>query len=939
MIGKIDILKAYVFDLKPAIVCICEACSNSSISDSYLALDGYSLIVRADGTDTKDGWCRGLLIYARLDIKAERLESSLIQDLVECEGVTIPWGVNGNLLTLLLAYRPPRPPGSVADKGYCDKFCELVASIKSPSIILGDLNLPGIDWDHLYASSEAERLVLETFQDNFWTQHIDFPTRKDPSSGKESLLDPCLSSSSDLILAVENHGLFSDHVIYSADLAWPVASACSKELVPDWGKADLDKLVANLAEVDWASELECLTGLEGWEAMKKRIDEETELCVPKKLRRVSNRPLWMTNNVMRLLRKKRRLWKAYTTSKYTQNDYNEYAAFKQVQCEVKKAVKNSKRNFERKLAKDARKSNTKPFYSYMKKRTSNRVGVGPLKNTSGKLVTDDQSMAEILNDFFCSVFTQEDSSNVPEAEQRYFGGQPLESFVISAAQVQQKLTKLKPNSAPGPDRLWPRILGRLAEVIALPLSMIYNRCLIESSVPSEWKDANVTPIFKKGSKGMAGNYRPVSLTCILCKIMESILKDGIVEHLERHNLLRDSQHGFMAGKSTLSNLLEYLEDLTRLIDQGHAVDVVYLDFAKAFDKVPHTRLIGKCDRLGIRGIILGWVREGLTGRRQRVVLNGQSSDWREVHSGVPQGSVLGPLLFLIFINDIDWAAETTGAIMKKFADDTKCYMVVESEEDRRKFQLMLDNLAEWSSLWQMSFNTDKCHVLHAGKKNQEFSYDWGSGQLAQTLQEKDVGVLIMKNLKPSLHCAKAANKANQVLGQMARAVSYRDKFTFLRLYKVYVRPHLQYCSSAWSPFSVADKEVLERVQRRAVNMICGLAGSYEQKLRELGLLTLEENRVRGDMIEMFKLMTGKSTIDFRKFFQLSSVRVGAGNTRGNSGYLNVEEPSLAKTDIRRHFFSSRCPRLWNSLPDYVKQAGTVHTFKVAYDDYVWGRRN
>ena len=266
-------------------------------------------------------------------------------------------------------------------------------------------------------------------------------------------------------------------------------------------------------------------------------------------------------------------------------------------------------------------------------------------------------------------------------------------------------------------------------------------------------------------------------------------------------------------------------------------------------------------------------------------------------------------------------------------------MVVEIEEDRRKFQLMLDNLAEWSSLWQMSFNTDKCHVLHAGKKNQEFLYDWGSGQLAQTLQEKDVGVLITKNLKPSLHCAKAANKANQVLGQMARAVSYRDKFTFLRLYKVYVRPHLQYCSSAWSPFSVADKEVLERVQRRAVNMICGLAGSYEQKLRELGLLTLEENRDRGDMIEMFKLMTGKSRIDFRKFFQLSSVRVGAGNTRGNSGYLNVEEPPLAKTDIRRHFFSSRCPRLWNSLPDYVKQAGTVHTFKAAYDDYVWGRRN
>ena len=173
--------------------------------------------------------------------------------------------------------------------------------------------------------------------------------------------------------------------------------------------------------------------------------------------------------------------------------------------------------------------------------------------------------------------------------------------------------------------------------------------------------------------------------------------------------------------------MEYLEELTKLVDQGHSVDVIYLDFAKAFDKVPHCRLIKKCEGLGITGGVLKWIEEWLSERKQRVVLNGKCSKWKEVVSGVPQGSVLGPTLFLIFINDIDYAAEVTDAVIKKFADDTKCWMVVESEEQRKRFQAMLDNLEEWSSVWQMDFNTDKCHVLHVGKKNAEYSYKWGGG--------------------------------------------------------------------------------------------------------------------------------------------------------------------------------------------------------------------
>ena len=367
--------------------------------------------------------------------------------------------------------------------------------------------------------------------------------------------------------------------------------------------------------------------------------------------------------------------------------------------------------------------------------------------------------------------------------------------------------------------------------------MIYRKSLKLGQVPDEWKVANVVPIYKKGSKADPGNYRPVSLTSVCCKMLESILKQDIMDHLTRNRLIRNSQHGFMKNKSCTTNLLEFMEKVTDAADKGKAVDIVYLDFAKAFDKVPTERLLKKVKAHGIGGEVLEWIRQWLKDRRQRVTVNGKLSSWQKVLSGVPQGSVLGPVLFLIFINDLD-SAVTERQIIRKFADDTKLGQIIDSEADRAELQGCLDRLCKWARDWGMAFNVAKCHVMHIGRQNPGHTYNMDGVVLEVTREERDIGVTVTNDLKPSRQCQKAAQTAYAVLGQILRAFHFRDRHMFVNLYLQYVRPHLEFAVAAWAPWSQADIACLEKVQAKAVRAVSGLKGhSYEERLSELGLVS------------------------------------------------------------------------------------------------------
>ena len=410
----------------------------------------------------------------------------------------------------------------------------------------------------------------------------------------------------------------------------------------------------------------------------------------------------------------------------------DYSAYAKARNQAKWACRKAVRDMERNIAAES-KTNPKAFFrkANTNSKLKSRCGIADLTNDDGSVASTDKEKAETLNKFFCSVFTKEIIDKIPEASNKAKNIKSLSVIEIKPDDIVKKFSKLNLSKACGPDCIPPAILKKCAEELALPLAILMNQSIKEGSIPSEWKLANVTPTLKKGKKTFPGNYRPVSLTSVICKTMESIIRDHLLEHFEENQLLSDCQHGFVRGRSCSTNLLAVLDLWTQTLDEEGSIDTIYLDFAKAFDTVPHERLLRKLQGYGIEGHLLSWVRDFLSGRRQRVVVNGEGSQWGEVLSGIPQGSVLGPLLFVCFVNDLPDDVKSATFL---FADDTKIFAKVPDES--RTLQADLDRLQQWSDSWQLKFNAEKCKVMHIGRNMDHANYTMISKGVQISLENK-----------------------------------------------------------------------------------------------------------------------------------------------------------------------------------------------------------
>ncbi len=496
--------------------------------------------------------------------------------------------------------------------------------------------------------------------------------------------------------------------------------------------------------------------------------------------------------------------------------------------------------------------------------------------------------------------------------------------------VLKKLKDLKTSKAPGPDQIHPRVLSETATAIAKPLCMIFNTSIRTQKVPDQWKIAHVAAIFKKGSRAEPLNYRPVSLTSVLCKVLEAVIRDHLIDHMKKNLLLSDRQFGFISGRSTTLQLLKVLDDWTKILEAGDDVDIVYFDFMKAFDKVPHKRLVKKIESFGITGSLLGWIKSFLNERWQRVVVNEAYSEEVQVISGIPQGSVLGPLLFVLYINDLP---DTVLSESYMFADDTKLFRKIRDGTCCRALQEDIDRLLEWSKKWLLQFHPQKCKTLSIGTRHRglqrEYKMTGSDGNqilLENVSYEKDIGVVVDEALSFQKHINEKVNKANSIMGLIRRSYDYLDEENFVLLFKALVRPHLEYANAVWAPYKVKDIDIIENVQRRATKAIPSLKHlNYEERLKRLGLPTLVYRRKRGDMIELYKITSGIYDSSVCTFITDNFNKT---TTRGHQKKLYLE---YARLNVRKQYFGIRNIVAWNNLPENVVNSPNVKVFESRLD--------
>ena len=566
-----------------------------------------------------------------------------------------------------------------------------------------------------------------------------------------------------------------------------------------------------------------------------------------------------------------------------------------------------------------RPSTQKRFWHYVKSLKKDASGVSPLK-VNGHLYSDNKDKANILNQQYQSVFTKENPTEIPSPSGKRFPSMP--EISVSCPGVEKLLRQLNPNKAPGPDSIPARVLKECSNELAPLITILFNKSLLEGKIPEDWKEANITAVFKKGDRNLPSNYRPVSLTCLLCKLQEHILVSNIMSHLDKHNVLTDSQHGFRARRSCETQLVSLVHELASSLDSGIQTDLAILDFSKAFDKVPHKRLLKKLDHYGVRGNTYFWVKDFLSDRKQQVIVDGAISDPGPVTSGVPQGTVLGPLLFLIFINDLP---DQLNCKVRLFADDCIVYSKIHSEQDQHNLQSDLETLANWENTWGMEFHPQKCSIMSItrSKSPRLYNYKLKGHTLENTKSAKYLGVTLTSDLSWNTHIDTISKKANSVLGFLKRNLKNCSTETKSKAYKALVRPHLEYCSTVWNPFSQDNIYKLEIVQRRAARYALNRyhnTSSVTSMLEDLKWDTLDSRRAKTQVLLLYKIVNNIVDIDANQFLTPGSTRTRANHTKKFRQFS-------CKHNTFKYSFFPRSVVMWNSLPKDLAEAPDLVSFR------------
>ena len=984
--NKVLELQAYVYQHAPDILVLNETWLKGSVNDNELFPPESYKIFRRDRSPLshppdpnnpdkfkKHGGGVLIAVKSSLDITIKNIKTECKAEVLSLE-LTLN---NSSKLCLSTVYRV----GTLGTRNQLalqEYYSSILRNRKySKMYVIGDLNLPDVNvvqWNSGLGTSPLSQSFLDMFNNMCFEQCIEQATHR---HGK--ILDILLTNSPQSLARVsvgdENSVCASDHFPVFFDIKANVRrKQAAKREILNYKKADWNSLNNELSNIPWHSLLSSSDIETCWHNFKLTIDNASKKHIPAIRSKDGFKPPWFDSDVYDICREKERIRlelkalkkkrdsKQQTPMNVSKSNPNKSSQdrlhidkilrlelkFQSTRREMKRLIRSKMySNFSDKQSEN---TITKKFWSYVKA-SSNSHRIPEIVHYNDVFKSDFKDQGDLFNSFFYEQFSSPSNYkidiNYKEKNQVHF----------SVSDVKDIIKNLDPNKAPGPDQIHGKILKNCASALCTPLTLLFQSSFYTCSIPNDWKTANVVPVYKKGSKNSVQNYRPISLTSLIMKVYEKIIAAELLKRV--NSKINPTQHGFLPLKSCESQLLPFVDQLARCLNKGSRIDVVYFDFAKAFDSVNHDIILHKLkNRFGIDGFLLKFFVEYLSGRKQRVVIGNTFSDDLNVTSGVPQGSILGPLLFVLFINDIGDDVSNSSNILL-YADDTKLFREIQCHNDSEILQGDIAVLNNWALGNKMKFHPDKCKVLTVTLQRSsepKFVYKLGQTPLQYVQSEKDLGVSITSNLCWTRHCNDLCSKAKRNLGLVRRTCSFVKNTRQRRsLYLAMIRSQFEHCSSVWAASSQTMLETLESIQKRCIKWILQeefesySSSMYALKCKQLDILPLKSRLVLKDLKVFHSMIIGTfpSSLPDYLHFHKSSNRLRSSHlddfsiVSDLSPRVTVNYNKSANDTVSSSFtqfsnsFYFRTMNTWNSLPLETRRITSPSIFEQSVIKFLW----
>lgn len=911
--NKIEHLRLFLDAYYPDMIFITETWLSSKISSSEIIGDSPYKLFRADRSGRRGGGiCCIVKDCINLTEYALPSRSNLKSDILVLDAFDSSSEIS---LRLVLVYRPPN--STLTDDESLRELLFELCLYESGVVVLGDFNLD-VDWAQGKANNFSSKKFVETFDCCKLFQYVTSPTRGD------SVLDLILAS----IPCVHNVSILpplgnSDHNIVSFQLKAPIAVKNHLPL-PNFNKADYSGLSFYLSSVNWWETFQNYTSVEDvYKRFCRVLYSGFAIHVP--FSDKDEIKSYYPRHISNLLAQKTRLF-------HSLRDPLSHRKYKRVSSELEFHLKRFSAN---KIKRANKLQNGSKVFSILKSRLKKTNKSYVLTDDGGNRLVSDAEKAEALAGFFVSVFNSGPERTSCDFLNETMNSDSMHDLLIRPRDVLRVLKTLKKSTSATFDGIPQIVYKKCANSLCKPLSIIFNISLMFNEVPSIWKEAIITAIPKDNSARCLSSFRPNSITPPSIKVLEKLLRDKISCHFAENHTIPAEQHGFTAGASTITQLADCYFDWYLAMNRGHSVDVIYFDLSKAFDKVNHEKLLYKLYHLGIKGTLLLWISSYLSDRHMCVKVGNSFSTRYLCTSGLPQGGVLSPLLFLAYTYDLPEKLFTSPSVkVQIFADDVKVYGIYNAEtqtEVQQALSQSISNMMEWATAWDIPVNLSKTSVMHLGC-TPCMEYRAGDILLKTSYEVRDLGIILTPKLDFKSHINDVIRRAFSTLFAILRNVQCNDASILIKLYKTYIIPILEYGSQIWNPYTLKQIRQIEKVQMVFTKILMyrclpdpgfpQMLPSYSERLRIFHLRSLHYRRIFCDLVFCFKIIKGEAKLRPSKYwvFIPSFGRVNSFSLR------TLRLHRTYQTKIYSTFFF-RAARWLQMLPPSLLEAPTSAAFR------------